>query len=39
MSMQARQVDLIVARDLRHRLAAGQAAVDFGALNALARPA
>ena len=30
MSMQARQVQNIVARDLRHRLAASKATIDFG---------
>ena len=34
--MQARQVQIIVARDLRHRLAGGKAAVDFRALEMLA---
>ena len=35
MAMQARQVQIIVARDLRHRLAGGEAAVDFRALEML----
>ena len=30
--MQARQVQIMVARDLRHRLAGGKAAVDLRAL-------
>ena len=30
MSMQARQVQIIVARDLRHRLAGCKATIDFG---------
>ena len=37
MPMQARRVELIVARDLRRRLAGGKAAVDLGALQMLAR--
>ena len=36
MAMQARRVQIMVARDLRHRLAAGEAAVDFRALEMLA---
>ncbi|MGC1573171.1 MAG: hypothetical protein WA750_13810, partial [Pseudolabrys sp.] len=38
-SMQARQVQIIVARDLRHRLATRDTAVDFGAFKMLARGA
>jgi hypothetical protein len=30
--MQARRVEIIVARDMRRRLAGGEAAVDFGSL-------
>ncbi|MGA9499711.1 MAG: hypothetical protein WBV52_05715, partial [Pseudolabrys sp.] len=36
MAMQARRVHIMVARDLRHRLAGGEAAVDFRALEMLA---
>src|SRR6476661_1693116 len=38
-SMQARQVDFIVARDLRDRPAGGEATVDFRASEMLARGA
>jgi len=37
--MQTRHVQLIVARNLRRRLAGGEAAVDFVALEMLARAA
>jgi hypothetical protein len=36
MAMQARRVQIVVARDLRHRLATGKATVDFRALEVLA---
>ena len=36
MAMQARQVQIIVTRDLRHRLATRDTAVDFRALSVLA---
>ena len=36
MPMQARWIELVVARDLRRRFAGGEAAVDFGALEVLA---
>ena len=36
MAMQARRVQIMVARDLRHRLAGGEAAVDLRALEMLA---
>ena len=39
MAMQARRVQIVVARDLRHRLASGEATVDFRALEMLARGA
>ena len=39
MAMQARQVKLIITRDIGRRLARSQAAVDFGALEMLARSA
>ena len=35
MSMQARRVQIMVARDLRHRLAGGKPTVDFRALEML----
>jgi len=34
--MQARQIQIVVARDMRHRLATGEAAVDFCTLEMLA---
>jgi hypothetical protein len=37
MPMQTRQVQIIVARDLRRRFPGGEAAVDLGPLEMLAR--
>jgi hypothetical protein len=36
MAMQARRVQIMIARDLCHRLAGGEAAVDLRALEMLA---